>query len=63
MSKMAQVTQICDNFAQQTFKKFNMHEFTTCAIYFLNHQENCSSTLRLILLQKINDSVSEFNEY
>lgn len=41
----------------------NVPEFTTVVIYYLSHPEVCSTPLREALLSKIEDGITEFNEY
>ena len=63
MSKLAQLTQTADTFIVHHLDRLNMHEYTTCVIYYFTHPEVCSSTLKLSLLQKMGTCVPQFNEY
>ena len=63
MSKLTQLTQMCDTFALKNLDSMNIHEYTTTVIYYMNHPEICSSQLKRALLNKMNESVQEFNEY
>ena len=63
MSKLAQLTQMCDTFALKNLDSMNIHEYTTTVIYYMGRPEICSSQLRRALLNKMNESIQEFNEY
>ena len=54
---------MADTFALQNLDRMNLHEFTTTVIYYFNHQEICSQSLRQALIQKLDSSVTDFNEY
>ena len=62
-SKLCQLTQMADTFVIQNLDRMNLHEFTTTVIYYFNHQEICSQKLRQSLVQKLDSSISDFNEY
>lgn len=52
-----------DTFVFKNLERMNLHEYTTSVIYYLNHPEVCSDDLRRALLEKMQTSIPEFNEY
>lgn len=63
LSQLAQLTQLCDTFVIKHMGRMSLPEFTTAVIYYFEHPEVCSDDLRNSLLNKIGNSVGEFNEY
>ena len=63
LGQLAQLTQLVDTFVIKHMSRMSLPEFTATVIYYFEHPEVCSSELRQALLTKIDNSVSEFNEY
>lgn len=63
LTKIHQLTHTVDTFVLKNLERMNLHEYTTCVIYYLTHPEVCSPILRKELLEKMSDAATEFNEY
>ena len=53
---------MADTFVIKNIEKFNVFEFTTMVIYYLNRPEISSTALRRALLERMGSAVNEFNE-
>jgi hypothetical protein len=63
MNLFYQLASQAETFVIKNFNRMNIHEFVSVSLFYLHHEAAMSRLLLENVLAKIEDSVTEFNEF